>query len=53
MSLNLKPLLAVKVEEVEDLASEVAERIHSVCQVNKRVKVDIVFRNSLVALVIS
>ena len=48
MSLNLKPLLAAKVEEVEDLVSAVAERIHSVFRVNRRAKVDIVFRNSSV-----
>ena len=48
MSSNLKPLLAVKVEEVEDLVSEVAERIHSVFRVNRRAKADIVFRNSSV-----
>ena len=49
MSLNPKPLLAVKVEEVEDLVSAVVERIHSVSRVNRRVKPDIVFRNSSVA----
>ena len=48
MSLNPKPLLAVKVEEVEDLVSVVAERIHSASRVNRRVKVDIAFRNSSV-----
>ena len=49
MSSNHKHPSAVKViEEVEDLVLAAAERIRSVSRVNRRVKVDIVYRNSSV-----